>query len=68
VTFLLSWPFSFSPQVKSGRPDSRHLASEIFGVAETGLFRGWMLFLTPNQQCQGTKGNHEQHPAMQKFD
>jgi len=47
--FLLNQPV-FIFQVRSGSPrfDSEE---QSFGIGEGKLFIGWMLFLSPNQQC-----------------
>jgi len=38
---------------KQSAPGSRHIATP---TPHHSIFAGWMLFLTPNQQCQSSEG------------
>jgi len=41
---------------KQSAPRSRHITTP---TRHYSIFTGRMLFLTPNQQCQGNEGNNE---------
>ena len=49
---------------KQSAPRSRHIATP---TPHHSIFTSWMLFLTPNQQCQSTEGNKHTHTHTHPF-